>query len=83
MESSGLFIPAIDLYVPSPLAGEGQGEGKPITRERSEHLMMVYHVSHAKKRHARNPWRPLRSLRYKKTDHAAQSFIEMAWVSSI
>jgi hypothetical protein len=32
---------AFDIFeknVPSPLAGEGQGEGEPITCERSEHL---------------------------------------------
>ena len=26
-----------EKYIPSPLVGEGQGEGQPITGERSEH----------------------------------------------
>ena len=33
-----LYAPALDPCVPSPLAGEGQGEGDPIPRERSEHF---------------------------------------------
>jgi hypothetical protein len=31
-------LDALEKHFPSPLAGEGQGEGKPMTRERSEHL---------------------------------------------
>ncbi|MES9990683.1 MAG: hypothetical protein ABW098_01945 [Candidatus Thiodiazotropha sp.] len=36
LDSSYLFVPVLDPYVPSPLAGEGQGEGEPMTGERSE-----------------------------------------------
>ena len=39
MDSNGLSATALDSCVPSPLAGEGQGEGGvPIIRERCEHL---------------------------------------------
>ena len=36
--NQAVFAPARDPCIPSPLAGEGQGEGETITRERSEHL---------------------------------------------
>jgi len=31
-------LDALEIHFPSPLVGEGQGEGELITRERSEHL---------------------------------------------
>ena len=31
-------LDALEIHFPSPLAGEGQGEGELITRGRSEHL---------------------------------------------
>ena len=33
-----LFAPALDPCIPSPLTGEGQGEGGPIAHKRREHL---------------------------------------------
>jgi hypothetical protein len=41
VESNRLFSQMLDACVPSPLAGEGQGEGEPITCERSEHLNSI------------------------------------------
>ena len=48
-------IDAREKNVPSPLAGEGQGEGERKTRERCEHLNLKLDTAHSMTRFSHPP----------------------------